>query len=213
MRLLGIKAALCASIVALAAAAPAQAQRGYYWPSSGYWGSYYSYWPSYGGAYYTYFPYTHSYYPYYSYYTYNPTTYAYTPPSYIAPQTPATAPSLTTYQPPSYVAPQTPATAPALTTYQSSYPSYAPEPTPTNTAVVRVLTAPDAQLTFNGVQVATTGPVRSFETPALQPGQNYRYDLKVRYSDNGVPVERDRVVIVTAGATTTVDLTPGALRQ
>jgi uncharacterized protein (TIGR03000 family) len=102
-----------------------------------------------------------------------------------------------------------------LTTYQSLYPSYTPEPAPSssNTAVVRILTAPDAQITFNGAQMGTTGSVRTFETPALEPGQNYKYEVKIRYSDNGVPVERDRVIRVTPGATTTADFTPAALRQ
>jgi uncharacterized protein (TIGR03000 family) len=190
MRLTGIKAAVFASIVALAGTAPSSAQN--YWPNSGYGGNYSSW---YGANYYTYFPYTHNYYPYYSYYSYPSTSYAYTPPVYVAPQTVVT--------------------APALTAYQSSYPPSTPEPAPSssNTAVIRVLTAPDAQLTFNGVQLGTTGSVRTFETPALEPGQNYKYDVKIRYSDNGVPVERDRVVRVTPGTTTTADFTPAALRQ
>jgi uncharacterized protein (TIGR03000 family) len=207
MRLTGIEAAAFAAIVALAGAAPSSAQN--YWPNSGYGGNYSSW---YGAKYYTYFPYTHNYYPYYSYYSSFPPAYNYNP------YGDTTYPQSTYAYPPSVVAPGTVVTTPpSLTTYQSSYPSYTSEraqaPVSSDTAVVRILTAPDAQLTFNGVSMTQTGAVRTYETPGLLPGANYRYDVKIRYTDSGVPVERERSIKVTAGQTTTADLTPAALRQ
>jgi uncharacterized protein (TIGR03000 family) len=202
MRLAGIKAMVCASLVALAAAAPASAWwhggwgYGYGWPYYGYWGGYYGYSPWYWGDYYAYSPYSYNYYPYYSYYPYSygyPATYAYTP-TYVAPQTVVAAPTTSTYQ--SFYSPAT-----SLTTLSSP-----------NSAFVRVLTAPNAQIWFDGVAMNQTGAVRTFETPELQPGQKYRYDVKVRYVDNGVPVERERSISVSPGQTATADLTPAALR-
>jgi uncharacterized protein (TIGR03000 family) len=205
MRLTGIKATICAAIVALAAASPASAwwhgwYGGYYWPYSGYWGSYYGYSPWYWGDYYSYYPYSYSYgyYPYaYSYYPYS-----YSSPAYYG-------------YAPTYVTPQTVVAAPTTSTYQSFYPSSTSLSTLSspNSAVVRVLTAPDAQIWFDGVAMTQTGAVRTFETPDLQPGEKYRYDVKVRYVDNGVPVERERRISVSAGHTATADLTPAALRQ
>jgi uncharacterized protein (TIGR03000 family) len=200
MRLLGIKAAILAGVVALTTASPASAWwrggwYGYGWPYYGYWSGYYGYSPWYWGDSYAYYPYSYYYPGYYSYYpTYTYPTYAYTP-TYVAPQTVVAAPTSSTYQ--SFY----PATT-SLTTLSSP-----------NSAVVRVLTAPDAQLWFNGTATAQTGSVRTFETPDLQPAQNYKYDVKVRYTDNDVPVERERTINVTAGNMATADLTPAALRR
>ena len=98
MRLTGIKAAICASVVALAAASTASAWPGYYygwggwyggyWPAYG-WGGYYGYSPWYGNSYYSYYP---SYYGYYPYsYLGHPSYYAYTP-TYAVPDAVVSAP-------------------------------------------------------------------------------------------------------------------------
>ena len=200
MRLTAIKAVVLAGVLALAGASPAQA-----WWWRGGWGGWNAYWP-YGWSYYGYYPGYYygsypSYYPYYSYayspyYTYStlyPTGYAYAP-TYAAPQTLVAAPATTTYQ--SFYPPDT-----ALSTLPSA-----------NEAIVRVQTAPDAQLWFDGVAMDQKGPIRSFSTPGLKPGDNYKYDVKVRWMDNGTPIERHRTVTVRAGNTVNVDLTPDALR-
>ena len=44
-----------------------------------------------------------------------------------------------------------------------------------------------------------------FVTPPLQPGQEYTYTLKARWTENGQPVERTRQIMVRPGQTATVD--------
>ncbi len=216
MRLTGIKAAVCAAVVALVAATPASAWwRGYYgWGWGGWngWGTWNAYWPYYGYGYA--YPYTGTYagyYPAYGGYAYS--AYPTYPSPYYTYSTLYPSPVYSGYTA-SYVVPQTTlVAAPAGTTTQSFYPPTAESATPNpNEAVVRVTTAPDAQLWFDGVATTQKGPVRTFGTPELTPGHNYKYDVRVRWMDNGTPVERNRTVQVGAGRTVNVDLTPDALR-
>jgi uncharacterized protein (TIGR03000 family) len=199
MRLTGVKAVVCASVLALAAASNASAGwpgyyygagwYGGYWPAYSYWGNAYSYYPSYWGSYYSYYPsYTSYYYPYA--YTY-PTYYSYAP-TYLTPQTVVAAPTTRDYR--SFYPPETSASSPAG-----------------NEADVRVVTAPGAQLWFNGVLTTQAGDQRSFNTPDLQPGKTYSYEVKVRWMENGRPIERTRTVAVAAGQTVDLDLTPANL--
>jgi uncharacterized protein (TIGR03000 family) len=205
MRLTGLKAAVLASVVALAAAAPASAWwRGYYagyWPY-GYFPSYYIYSPWYSS--YTSYPlaYGYGYYP--AYYGSYPSLASYYPSTYY--------PTYSVYAP-AYTVPGTGVTtAPATTTLQSMYPPDLSAPAAAaNEAVVRVQTAPDAQLWFDGVLTAQSGPVRTFGTPPLTPGKNFAYDVKIRWLQDGQPVDRERVVTVTAGQTVDVNLTPANL--
>jgi uncharacterized protein (TIGR03000 family) len=80
----------------------------------------------------------------------------------------------------------------------------APAPAP---ATVRILLA-DAEggLWFNGQRMASTGPVRTFTTPVLDPSQHAYYDLRAVWQQDGRPVTVERRVFVTPGATVVVDL-------
>jgi len=79
-----------------------------------------------------------------------------------------------------------------------------------NPAKVQVSLPPDATLLFNGVSAKGTGAVRTFSTPTLQPGQDYGYDLTAEVMRNGRMERHTERVVVRAGETTQVTLSPGA---
>jgi len=61
---------------------------------------------------------------------------------------------------------------------------------------------------FNGYQTSTTGLTRHFDTPALQPGQEYSYTVRVAwFAPDGQPMTAERMVRVRAGAQAVVDFT------
>jgi uncharacterized protein (TIGR03000 family) len=202
MRLTGIKCAICASLVALTAAASSASAawpRYYYFSWGGYWpynvwSSYYGNSPWYASSYYPYYSGFANYYPSYS--SYNPYYYSYSP----------------SYYTPAYTAPAAVVAAPSSLTNQSFYPpSNAVATPPSNQATVVVRTAPDATLWFNGIETTQTGVVRTFGTPELRPGQAYSYDVRIRWMEDGRVLERTRKVAVTPGEKVEVDLTPASL--
>ncbi len=73
---------------------------------------------------------------------------------------------------------------------------------------VSVTLPADATLLFNGTAATGTGAVRTFRTPALQPGQNYRYELTAEVVRDGRTERVTESVVVRAGETATVTLTP-----
>ena len=73
---------------------------------------------------------------------------------------------------------------------------------------VSVTLPADATLLFNGTAATGTGAVRTFRTPALQPGQTYRYELTAEVVRDGRTERVTESVVVRAGETATVTLTP-----
>jgi uncharacterized protein (TIGR03000 family) len=69
-----------------------------------------------------------------------------------------------------------------------------------------------ARLWFDDQPTRQTGPIRSFSTPPLAPGMDYRYQLKVEVMRDGKHATRTETITVRAGQTTRVDLKeiPGA---
>ena len=65
----------------------------------------------------------------------------------------------------------------------------------------------DARLWVDNVECPLTSAVRSFNTPALEPGKSYFYTMKVAVNRNGQPVFHSERVRVAAGRSVTVDLT------
>jgi uncharacterized protein (TIGR03000 family) len=57
----------------------------------------------------------------------------------------------------------------------------------------------DAQIWFDGTQTNSTGPVREFHTPPLTPGQQYSYDVRAQWRENGREVTQVRYVQFAAG--------------
>jgi len=76
---------------------------------------------------------------------------------------------------------------------------------PENAALVRVQVPADAKVWFSDHETQQQGQFREFVTPALDKGQNYYYDVRARWNENGQPVERTRKVLVHAGDRSNVD--------
>jgi uncharacterized protein (TIGR03000 family) len=97
--------------------------------------------------------------------------------------------------------------APTATTVPAGANEYAYGAT-ANDAVELILKVPStAELWFNGTKTAPQAKaVRHFVTPALEPGQDYSYDIRVRWTDSGRPVEQTRKVLVRAGDRVTLNL-------
>jgi uncharacterized protein (TIGR03000 family) len=57
----------------------------------------------------------------------------------------------------------------------------------------------DAKLYVDDRQMKTTSNVRTFNTPELEPGQLYYYELRVEVLRDGKPVTETKKVIIKAG--------------
>jgi len=76
------------------------------------------------------------------------------------------------------------------------------------TTLVKVrLPAADATVWFNGARMLARGAVRTFTTPPLEPGKDYNYKVKVRWLENGQPVEQNRILGVRAGESFSLNFT------
>ncbi len=64
-----------------------------------------------------------------------------------------------------------------------------------------------AEVFVDGVRTAQTGTDRLFESPPLEPGKDFRYEVTARWVERGLTVERKKVVIGKPGEVLTVDLT------
>jgi len=78
---------------------------------------------------------------------------------------------------------------------------------PTSPAPARVtVNLPgDARLWVDQVECPLTSDVRSFSTPALQPGQTYFYTLRIEVERNGSRATDSQRVLVSAGENVTVN--------
>jgi uncharacterized protein (TIGR03000 family) len=73
-------------------------------------------------------------------------------------------------------------------------------------ATVRVTVPATAEVWFEGQQTKQTGPNRTFQSPVLEPGKNYIYTIRARWSEaGGAPVEQFQAVTVRAGANAAVE--------
>src|SRR5262249_42099175 len=70
-----------------------------------------------------------------------------------------------------------------------------------------VVPAADAQIFFDDTPTSQTGTERAFVTPPLEVGKTYSYRVRVRWQENGKPVEQTRTVDMTAGGNVRVDFT------
>jgi uncharacterized protein (TIGR03000 family) len=67
-----------------------------------------------------------------------------------------------------------------------------------NKAYIWLSVPTDAKVWFDGETTNQTGEIRHFYTPALTPGKEFVYSVRVRWTQNGKPVERTRRVTVRA---------------
>jgi uncharacterized protein (TIGR03000 family) len=88
--------------------------------------------------------------------------------------------------------PQTPGVEPAPLVIQA-----VPEGQPIAQFTVEVPAG--AEVYLEGVKTRQTGTSRVFVSPPLIPGQQYTYEVRARWTDNGQPVEQTRSLAVMAG--------------
>lgn len=95
--------------------------------------------------------------------------------------------------------------------WPSHAPTYPPAPVgaphPAHCTLTVTLPA-DARLLFNGVASTETGATRTYTVPNLTPGQEYAYDLTAERTVDGQTVREARRVVLRAGETAAVTLTP-----
>jgi uncharacterized protein (TIGR03000 family) len=71
---------------------------------------------------------------------------------------------------------------------------------PDDRARIRLRVPADAEVWFEGLKTTQTGTVRDYFSPTLTPGNSYTYRIRVRWMDQGKPVERERDVHVRANS-------------
>jgi uncharacterized protein (TIGR03000 family) len=156
--------------------------------SRGYYGS--GFYPGYG------YGYTRGYaYPYaysgltYSYpattYNYPATTYSYPSTAYVAPQSGVVL-STSGYSPIDSGA--------GFTTGRASV-----------GAVITAKVPDNAEVWFGDHRTSSTGPARTFESPPLEPGRDYSYNIKARWQQDGREVTQTKKVDVWPGAQVSVE--------
>jgi len=92
----------------------------------------------------------------------------------------------------------------SISTYSSGYYSPSVGVTPAtqsdNSAHVTVNVPADAQVLFDGSPTTSTGPVRQFTSPSLEPGKSFTYKVEARWNENGREMNQTQSVSVTAGS-------------
>jgi len=74
-------------------------------------------------------------------------------------------------------------------------------------AHIEVRVPANAEVFFDGHKTNQNGSVRYFESPELDPNQNFTYSVRARWNENGQDVERTKQITVRAGQTEMVDFT------
>lgn len=90
----------------------------------------------------------------------------------------------------------------------SPQPAYVPlPPSLPLTALLQVQVPADAEVWLEGQKMRSTGLMRLYRSPPLDPAKGYVYEVHARWLIDGKPVEDVRRVAVRAGATLFVDFT------
>ena len=67
---------------------------------------------------------------------------------------------------------------------------------------------------MDGVATTSTGSVREFKSPPLQPGKRYSYEVEVRWNEDGQERKQIQDVSVSAGSKVRLDFTiPSTTQQ
>jgi len=108
--------------------------------------------------------------------------------------------NIDTYSVPQYYA------APA-SEYSSAYPADTTDARreDPNAVTLNVRVPPNAEIWVDGDKTSQKGSLRQFTSPPLTPGQNYNYEVRARWTENGREVNQVRNVPVHAGDRLTVD--------
>jgi uncharacterized protein (TIGR03000 family) len=81
-----------------------------------------------------------------------------------------------------------------------------PPPLPL-TALLKVQVPVGAEIWLDGRKMRSTGPIRHYRTPPLDPTKEYAYEVRARWQFDDKPVDDMRHVALRAGATVLVDFT------
>jgi uncharacterized protein (TIGR03000 family) len=65
--------------------------------------------------------------------------------------------------------------------------------------LIAVRVPANAEIWFDGNKTSQTGQVRLFNTPPLEPGHEYSYEVRALWNDSGHDVDRTRKVTVHSG--------------
>jgi uncharacterized protein (TIGR03000 family) len=80
-----------------------------------------------------------------------------------------------------------------------------------NIVLLGVRVPADARVWIEGRLMNQSGPIRLFESPALEPDSDYHYEIQARWTEGGKQVTRSRQVTVRAGDRIIVNFAePGA---
>jgi uncharacterized protein (TIGR03000 family) len=91
-------------------------------------------------------------------------------------------------------------TPPAYRTYESAYYGRQPEyVVPGDAALIKLRVPANAEVWFSGDKTTSTGSDRSFVTPSLERGRRFAYDIRVRWMQNGKPMEKVEKIPVHPG--------------
>jgi|GEM_PF-3113946 uncharacterized protein (TIGR03000 family) len=128
---------------------------------------------------------------------------AYAPPRLVSPSPELAARAVDCAAPAAYATPSYPLRSPD---YNVIYPVSPPLSQLTdNTAKVEVRAPAGAEVWFDGHATTQTGADRSFTSPALEPRQDYEYEVRAHWDADGKPVDQTRKVVVHAGDHVVVD--------
>lgn len=72
--------------------------------------------------------------------------------------------------------------------------------------LLRFVVPTNAEIWFDGVKTSQSGSAREFVSPALTPGHQYSYQVRVRWMNGDQPVEETRRLSVRAGDDVTVEM-------
>jgi len=72
--------------------------------------------------------------------------------------------------------------------------------------VIGVRVPENAEVWIDDQKTMQMGPMREYVTPALEPGRQFHYDIRARWTENGQEVVRDRQLGFHAGDRLRVDM-------
>ncbi len=73
------------------------------------------------------------------------------------------------------------------------------------TVLIDVRVPPEAEIWFEDNKTQSTGMFREFVSPALEPGQDYTYQMRARWMEGGQEVNKTRELRVRAGDQLSID--------
>jgi uncharacterized protein (TIGR03000 family) len=91
-------------------------------------------------------------------------------------------------------------------TAEDDYAYGALDETDSNRAVIRLRVPANAQVWFDNKPTSLTGALRRFFSEGLQPGKDYSYQIRVRWTEGGRAVEQTRKITFRSGDQLTLNL-------